>query len=99
MGERNLVGQVRDEPRAHRWDQEWCNGGEINPKTGADKSLRNFIVARDTRRNLGPGTERTASWETHETSDTCTVLPPVHGDPTDEKSGRSSDSEPYRTEP
>ena len=26
-GERKLVGQVRDEPRAHHWDEEWCHGG------------------------------------------------------------------------
>ena len=54
----NLVGQVRDEPRAHRGDQEWCNGAR-NPKTGAAETLRNVTVARDTRSTLGPGTKRT----------------------------------------
>ena len=72
MGKRNLVRQVRDEPRAHRWDREWRNWSENDPKTGADSTLRNFIVGRDTRSTLGPGTKRTPSWETQETSDTCT---------------------------
>ena len=72
MVKRNMVRQVRDEPRAHRWDKKRCNGSENDPKTGADETLRNFIVARDTRSTLGPGTKRTASWETQETSDACT---------------------------
>ena len=40
----------------------------------------------------GPGTERTASWETQETPDTCTASPPIHENQTDEKSSSSSDS-------
>ena len=72
MGKRNMVRQVRDEPRAHRWDKKCCNGSENDPKTGGDAALRNFIVVRDTRSTLGPGTKRTASWETQETSDACT---------------------------
>ena len=70
--EKNMVRQVRDEPRAHRWDREWCVGSENDPKTGADEWLRNFIVVRDTRGTLGLGTKRTASWETQKTSDRCT---------------------------
>ena len=46
---------------------------ENNPKAGMDESFRDFIVA-DTRTALGPGTKRTASWETQETPHTCTGL-------------------------
>ena len=67
-----MVRQVRDEPRAHRWDRELCNGSENDPKIGGDETLRNFIVARDTRSTLGPGTKHAASWETQETSDAST---------------------------
>ena len=35
-------------------------GSENNPKTGADDTHRNFMVARDTRSTLGPSTKRTA---------------------------------------
>ena len=87
-----LVGQVRDEPRAHCWDREWRDGSENNPKAGTDETFRNFIVARDTGGALGPGTKRTASWETQETPDTYTTEPPVHEDPTDDQSSSSSDS-------
>ena len=66
------LGKSETNPRAHRWDREWCNGSENDPKTGADEMLRTFIVARNTRSTLGPGTKRTTSWETQETSDACT---------------------------
>ena len=75
-------------PRMLQW-------GEIHPKIGADETLRNVIVAQDTRSALGRGTKRTASWETQETSDTCTVLPPVHGDPTDQATQATAHLRPH----
>ena len=36
------------------------------------ETLRNIIVLRDAGSTLGLGTDRTASWETQETLDTCT---------------------------
>ena len=70
-----------------------CNGSENDPKTGADETLRNFIVARDTRstpRDLVPNAPRRGRRKRHPTL--APVLPPVHGDPTDDKSSSSSDS-------
>ena len=74
MGERDLVRQVTDKPKAHSWDKERRNVRENDPKAGTNETFRNFIFARDTRSALGPGTKRTASWETQETPDTCTSL-------------------------
>ena len=70
MGERDLVGQVPDKPRAHGWDKEWRNVRENNPKAGTDETIRNSIFARDTICALGLGSKRTPSWETQETPDT-----------------------------
>ena len=55
-------------------DKEWRIGSENNPKAGTDETFRNFIVSRDTGSTRVPGTERTASWETHATPDTCTSI-------------------------
>ena len=34
----DMVRQVRDKPRTHRWDAERRHGGENTPKTGTDKT-------------------------------------------------------------
>ena len=86
VGKRNMVRQVRDTPRAHRWDKKWCNEDENDPKTGAHETLRNPIVARD----LIPNAPRRGRRKRHPTP--APVLPEVHGDPTDDKSSSSSDS-------
>ena len=65
MVKRNLAGPIRNKPRAHPWNKEWCNGDENNPKTGAGKAIGNFIVARDARYSG-------IWWETQETPDTDT---------------------------
>ena len=70
-GQRDLVRQVRDKPRAHCWDKRMAQW-EREPIRRLE--ARDFIVARDTGTSLGPGIKPTASWETQETPDTCTSL-------------------------
>ena len=72
--------------KAHRWDKKKM---ENDSKIGADETLRNFIVARDTRIwDLVPNAPRRGRRKRHPTL--APFLPAVHGDPTDDKSSSSS---------
>ena len=57
-------------------------GSENNPKTGTDETCRNITVARNSRRTLEPGTERTASWGD---LTLAPAVPPIHENQTNDK--------------
>ena len=67
-----------------------CNGSENNPKSGANETLRNFIVARGTRSTVGPETHRVVG-DARDHRTPAPASPPVHGNPTDDNSDTSSD--------
>ena len=91
MGERDLVRQVTNKPRAHCWDKEWRNGGENNPKAGTDETIRNsfLLEIQDVPKDLVPNAPR--RWRRKKHLTTAPALPPVHGNLTVDKSGSSSD--------
>ena len=72
MGERDLVRQVTNKPRAHCWDKEWGNVRENNPNAGTDETIRNSFLPeiQDVPKDLVPNAPRRGRRQKHLTLDT-----------------------------